>query len=156
MKKLAGITMIILLISMNLNAQQKNKSQKKGSDFTTEQKATLGVKKMTLALDLTENQQKQVYDLMKQSIAERDAQKAEMKAQKQEGVALTSEQQFKMQNDRLDKQIAHKARMKNILTKDQYEKWERKMQQKNRQGTKSKQGSQNRKSKGKPQNQKLN
>lgn len=153
MKKLAGITIIVLLISLNINAQQKKQSQKKGSEFTTEQKATLGTKKMTLAFDLTDAQQKQVYNLMKQNIEERETAMAKMKAQKQEGIELTSEQKFKMQYDRLDKQIAHKAQMKSILTKDQYEKWELEMKQKNKQGNSSKRGGNNGKQRGTPQNQ---
>lgn len=130
MKKLAGITIIVLLISFSSNAQQRNKQQRKGSDFTTEQIATLKVKQMTLALDLDASQQKEVYAIMKTNAEERKTKMAEMKQNKEKGVELTSDQKFEMQSQRLDKQIAHKAAMKNILSKDQYEKWSSKMDNK--------------------------
>ena len=137
MRKLAGITVLILLISFSINAQQKQQKQRKGSDFTTEQKATLKVKQMTLELDLNTSQQKEVYELMKTSAEERKNAMAERKESKQSGVELTSDQKFAMQNNRLDKMIAHKAAMKNILSKDQYEKWEKKMNHKKKSGKKN-------------------
>lgn len=130
MKKLAGITIIALLISFSINAQQRNKQQRKGSDFTVEQIATLKVKQMTLELDLDASQQKEVYAIMKTNAEERKNKMAEMKQNKEKGVELTSNQKFEIQSQRLDKQIAHKATMKNILSKDQYEKWSSKMDKK--------------------------
>ncbi len=132
MRKLAGITVLILLISFSINAQQKQKKQRKGSDFTTEQMATLKVKQMTLDLDLNASQQKEVFELMKKNTEERKNAITERKENKQSGVELTSDQKFAIQNNRLDKMIAHKTAMKNILSKDQYEKWEKKMKHQKR------------------------
>jgi len=123
MKKLVGLTVVILLISFSINAQQKQERNRKGSDFTPEQNATLMTKKMTLALDLDENQQKEVFTLMKQNMAERAVKMAEFKKQKENGTEITSEQRFEMQNSKLDKQIQHKAAMKTILSEDQFEQW---------------------------------
>ena len=136
MKKLAGITVIVLLISFSINAQQRNKQQRKGSDFTVEQMATLRVKQMTLELDLDASQQKEVYAIMKTNAEERKNKMAEMKENREKGVELTSDQKFEMQSQRLDKQIAHKSAMKNILSKDQYEIWSSEMDKKMKQGKK--------------------
>jgi len=48
---------------------------------------------------------------------------AAMKQKKLDGVAIISTEKFEMQSQLLDKQMQHKAAMKNIMTKDQYEKW---------------------------------
>lgn len=137
MRKLAGITVLILLISFSINAQQKHQKQRKGSDFTPEQKATLKVKQMTLDLDLNASQQKEVFELMKKGAEERKNAMEERKENKQSGVELTSDQKFAIQNNRLDKMIAHKTAMKNILSKDQYEKWEKKMNHMKKSGKKN-------------------
>lgn len=136
MKKLAGITVLFLLISFSINAQQKQNKQRKGSDFTPEQTATLKVKHMALGLDLNASQQKEVYNLMLANAEERKNAMTERKENKENGVKLTSDQKFEMQNARLDKMIAHKAAMKTILSKDQFVKWEKMMTSKKKAGKK--------------------
>jgi len=153
MKKIIGLTVLVLLISFSINAQQKQEGNRKGSDFTPEQKATLKTKKMVLALDLTENQEQKVYTFMKQTSEEREATMAEYKKKKENGEEFTSEQRYEMQLNRLERQIEHKAAMKNILSEEQYEKWEKTMKSKMKEGRKkmahkeknkgSQQGSQN-------------
>jgi len=130
MKKLVGLTVAILLFSLTISAQQKQERSRKGSDFTPEQTATLMTKKMTLALDLDKNQETAVYGLMKENIAERQNAMAEMKKRKESGTKPTNDEKFEIQNNRLDKMIAHKAAMKKILSKEQFEKWEKSMHSK--------------------------
>jgi len=134
MKKLVGLTVVILLISFSINAQQKQERNRKGSDFTPEQNATLMAKKMTLQLDLDESQQKEIFTLMKQHMSEREVKQAEFKKQKENGTEITSEQRFEMQNSMLDKQIQHKTAMKTILSEDQFEQWEKTMKTRKRSG----------------------
>ena len=136
MKKLIGIAMIVMLISINMNAQRTNKQQRKGSDFTAEQMATLRVKKMTLELDLNSTQQKEIYAIEKTNAEDRTKNRAEMKANKEQDVKLSSDQKFEMQKNRLDKMILHKTAMKTILSKDQFTKWEENMNSKKRGGKK--------------------
>lgn len=136
MKKLAGITVIVMLMTISINAQQKNKQHRKGSDFTIEQKATLKVKQMTLDLDLNASQQKEIYAIVKTNAEDREKAMTKRKENKENKVQLTSDQKFEMQNNRLDKMIAHKTAMKTILTKDQYAKWEENKDSKKRGGKK--------------------
>jgi hypothetical protein len=53
------------------------------------------------------------------------------------GAELTSEQRYEMQNQRLNNQIQQKDALKKILTDEQFEKWEKIMNNKrNKQGQK--------------------
>ena len=58
MKKLSVI--VILIASITFTAEAQHRPMKRKPNFTTEQKVELAVKKMTLALDLTAKQQKEV------------------------------------------------------------------------------------------------
>jgi hypothetical protein len=125
MKKLVGIAAIAILFSLTINAQEKKENIKKRAPLTSEQSATLQSKKMALHLDLDKNQQAAVYKLMKKNAEERQLKREEISEKRKKGVALTKEERFQLQNDRLDKQLEQKAAMKNILSKEQYEKWEK-------------------------------
>lgn len=156
MRKLIGMTVIVMLISISMNAQ-KNKQQRKGSDFTAEQMATLKVKRMTMDLDLNATQQKEIYAISKTNAEDRLKTKTEMRANKENGVQLSSDQKFEIQNNRLDKMIAHKAAMKTILSKDQFAKWEENMTARKRGGKKQlAQNKQNNKKGGNQQNRQNN
>ncbi|MFD1293393.1 Spy/CpxP family protein refolding chaperone [Lutibacter holmesii] len=136
MKKIIGITVIAMLISLNITAQKNNKQQRNRSDFTPEQMATLKVKKMTLDLDLNDSQQKEIYAIEKTNAEERVKIRTQMRANRDNGVQLSSDEKFELQQTRLDKMIAHKAALKTILTKDQFTKWEENMNSRKRDGKK--------------------
>ena len=133
MKKL--ILIAIAFISLNAVAQDKKREHSKkdakekrelAKDLSADEIATLGSKKMTLALDLSDKQQAQVKEILleqatsrKQKMAEREKSKNDANAKKP-----TKEERIKMMNSKLDNQIAMKQKMKTILTPEQYEKWE--------------------------------
>ena len=112
----------------NVNAK-KNHSKKNQmqtvKEFTPEQMATLKTKKMTLALDLTEVQQKKMYDYNLESTHAINAYKEESKKQKEAKVKLTADQKYEKMNATLDKKIEMKSKLKSILNEEQYQKWER-------------------------------
>ncbi|MGB5369552.1 MAG: hypothetical protein WBN18_03910 [Flavobacteriaceae bacterium] len=96
-------------------------------DLTPEQMATLQTKRMTLDLDLTQTQQQQIQALNLEQAKVRKS-KMEARAAKKEGEAAekpTSEAVYAMRNTELDREIAHKAAMKKVLSQEQYEKWEK-------------------------------
>ena len=144
MKKLIGLTTIILLFSISLNAQENNDGKKRelkqGPEFTTEQMATLQSKKMALKLDLNENQQKAVYKIMLKSTEERKKFIEENQQNRKDGIKLTSDEKFALANMRLEKQMAHKNEMKKILNENQYEKWQKTMMTRDKKGARSKMG----------------
>lgn len=120
----------MLIIGLGAMAQKPN--QEKGhrsykNNMSPEQMATLQTKRMTLALDLTDAQQKQIQSLNLENATKRADKMKEMKAKKESGELKkpTSEDRFAMQSALLDHQIAQKERIKKILDKDQYAKWEK-------------------------------
>lgn len=124
MKKLVGLTILIFLVSISINAQNSRRGGNNNSQFTPEQSATIQAKKMALNLDLTEKQQKAVYKLMKKNAEERSSIRDERQTNRQNGTALTQDQRYDLANNRVDRQIAHKAEMKKILSQEQFDKWQ--------------------------------
>ncbi len=147
MKKL--ILIALALVTIQVSAQNKKQGERRGdpmergqrmSDFTPEEMAQLQTKKMALALDLTEAQQKKIEKLNLENAKERkakmEARQAEMRDGK--GEKPSKEERLKMMNERLDKQIEMKDKMKKILDDEQLEKWEKNHAQKQRAGKKQK------------------
>ena len=132
MKRL--IIIALVLLTVQVTAQERNNRQNKErgerneryQDYTPEEMATLQTKKMTLHLDLTKSQQKEIQKLNLENAIERKAKMDARKSQKEgnEFQKPSKEERFKMQNERLDNQIAMKNKMKNILNDDQFVKWE--------------------------------
>lgn len=126
MKKIIGITVLVLMLSLTMNAQSKKGGMQKGSDMTTEQKATLQAKKMALRLDLDANQQKDIEKFFLKSNQEFENDRAAFREKRQSG-ELTADEKFAFENSRLERQKAHKTEMKKVLNKEQYTKWEETM-----------------------------
>tara|TARA_R110000868_G_scaffold222048_3_gene473910 strand:- start:2035 stop:2538 length:504 start_codon:yes stop_codon:yes gene_type:complete len=128
MKKL--IVLVVLMAGITAMAQKpEGERNHRGNrqDMSPEQMATLQTKQMTLALDLTEAQQKQIQSLNLDNAKNRAEKMKEMKAKRDSGEAkkLTSEERYAMKTAMLDHKIAQKEKMKKILNNDQYEKWEK-------------------------------
>ena len=121
MKKIASIALVALFTISTFAQKQQRKQQR--PDFTVDQMAELQTKKMTLHLDLTEDQVQQILEINKQHAVERKQKTEEHKALKQSEKELSSDEIFTKKNDRLDKMIAHKAEMKKVLNDEQFEKW---------------------------------
>lgn len=96
-------------------------------DLSPEQVATLQTKRMTLALDLTQDQQTKIQAINLEQAKERKARMEERKAAREKGEAKkpTAEERYAMENERLDKMIALKTEMKEILSEEQYQKWQK-------------------------------
>lgn len=126
MKKAMIILMVFTtfaITAQNRNADRKEQRKEMKDNFTPEQRAELRTKKMTLALDLNESQQHKVKALfleMYKTKPERPTNRA----------AMTDAQKFELKNAMLDRRIALKKEMKNILTQEQMAKWEKSNQHK--------------------------
>ena len=134
MKKLFLIT--LALVTIQVSAQNKKQGERNGDrmekgqsmkDLTPEEMAQLQTKKMTLALDLTASQQKQVQALQLENAKARKAKMEERQAKMKDGTGpkRTKEERVAMMNERLDNQLAMKKKMKNILNEEQLVKWEK-------------------------------
>lgn len=113
------------MAGMTIMAQPRdNKHQRNGMDqFTLEQRSELQVKKLTLELDLTESQQKEIKAFIADKNSKMEAHRTAMKAMKEKGTKPTSDERFAMKSKMLDEQIAAKKRMQKILNEKQFEKW---------------------------------
>ena len=140
---------LAILCTLNVVAQEgpdrKDRKERKGmnkellKDLTPEQHATLQTKKLTLALDLSNRQQTQVLNLQTKVATERKAKMEAHKAKKEKGEKPTKEERYQMMNERLDAKIAYKRKMKEILSDEQYEQWEKMLARKAK-GKKKKRG----------------
>ncbi len=128
MKK--AMIILIAFTTFAINAQQERPDRKEHrkelkDNFTPEQKAELHSKKMTLDLGLNESQQTRV----KQLLLEMDKDKPKKPEDRKE---MTDAEKFEAKNKMLDQRIAMKNKMKDILTEEQYAKWEKSKDHKKR------------------------
>ena len=139
MKKL--VVIVLALVAMHVQAQEraprdgkKMERMHKKMNFSPEQMATIQTKKMTLHLDLTEAQQKEIYAI---NLANSKTRKAKMDAHKKmkdgaKSKKPSKEMRFEIMNEQLDQQIATKKKMKAVLSADQFEKFEKVQHRKHR------------------------
>ncbi|MEM6515618.1 MAG: hypothetical protein AAF688_05500 [Bacteroidota bacterium] len=134
MKKL--ILIAIALVNLQAFAQPGDRQERreqiqKIKDMSVEDMAELGTKKMTLDLNLSEDQQSKVQAVLleeakfrKQKMEEREARRDEM-----EKVRPSKEEHIQMEKEKLDRQIAMKENMKSILDDEQFAEWEQNMEE---------------------------
>lgn len=123
MKNLAALLVFVFAFTLTSQAQQKRKQKK--PNLTIEQKANLAIKKMTLALDLSNKQQSQIKPLLMAKMKDRQEHMKKRKEARKNKKRPTADEIYAMKNEQLDKQIMMKNKMKNILNKDQFEKFEK-------------------------------
>ncbi len=133
MKKV--LIIVMALATFAVNAQNKNSERKENrkemkANLTPEQRADLKTKKMTLALDLTASQQQKVKQLILKAENERPERPENWKE-------MTDTQKYEAKSAMLDRRIAMKKELKEILTEEQMTKWEV-QQSHRREGIKSK------------------
>lgn len=120
------MVLFVLFLSITGLAQdRKNSMHAERAQFTPEQRTELKVKKLTLELDLSAKQQKEITVLVTEQQAKRQAMKAEMQNKRADNKKLTSDEKFVLKRNALDAQIAHKNEMKKVLNSEQFEKWEK-------------------------------
>ena len=123
------LMIVLLVVSGTLVAQppgpgkdgpRKHKHEKM-EQLSPQQKAELKTKEMTLHLDLNAAQQAEIMKLNLEMATKREQNKPKMK----EKGDPTANDRFERANSRLDDKIATKKRLKSILTKEQFEKFEK-------------------------------
>jgi protein CpxP len=116
------ILAMAMIMSIGANAQDKKEHRE---SFKPEQRAELQAKKMTLALDLNEKQQKDVQQLLIEKGKQRTEFRRQHMADRQAGKKLTADERFAMKSKMLDDRIAMNREMKKILTQDQFARLEK-------------------------------
>ncbi|ARN77887.1 hypothetical protein BST97_07655 [Nonlabens spongiae] len=114
MKKLAIIG--LFLLPLGIIAQPGEKMRKIPSP-------EVQAKQMTLALDLTDKQEKQIIAVLENQSKARE----ENKLTREERRELSQEKKEELRVAMLDQRIAMKREMKSILNDEQYKRWEKMM-----------------------------
>ncbi len=81
---------------------------------------------MTLDLNLNPSQQKEMAKVISDQSAKREVALATRQANREKQEKMSAEERYKLKNQMLDARIALKERMRNILTPEQFLKWETK------------------------------
>lgn len=123
------ITFLAFAFTFTFTAEAQKKRTKKHPKLSVEQHANLAIKKMTLALDLSKKQQNQIRPILVSKIAEKKAVMEKRKEARKNKKKPTADEIYAMKSKQLDNQILMKNKMKNILNKEQFEKFD-KMQKK--------------------------
>ena len=118
---------LVLLVGVTSLAQEKKARSERTqmAHMTSEQRNELHLKKMTLDLDLTATQQKEMSKIIAEQGTKKEARMTERKANKDvTRKQLTAHEKFAEKSRMLDEQILMKERMKLVLSADQFKKWE--------------------------------
>ena len=125
------LKILVFLFSVSVFAQQPprqmdsergkrpNNRMQSMKALTPEQEATLWTKKMTLELDLNQNQQDQMYALILGK-----TKKIKLRMENKPKERPSKEEIYNMHISRLDEAIAMKESLKKILNDDQFAHWE--------------------------------
>ncbi|MGA9237738.1 hypothetical protein [Robiginitalea sp.] len=116
-----------LLIGLGANAQHRPHQPVRGNDHSTElstqQRASLQSKRLTLALGLDQQQQDQIAALLKTRLDERMEWKASRKSEAGSTERKDGASRYTALNSRLDREIAFQENIKGILSDSQFEQW---------------------------------
>lgn len=125
------ILAMAMMMGFAMNAQSGNRKmdgnrpeKEHHNPFTPAQRAELRAKKLTLALDLNDKQQKEIEKLMLAGATERQQLMTQHKADREAGKKPTQDEHFAMMNRKLDAEIATKKELRKILTAEQFAKYE--------------------------------
>ena len=123
MKNLATILAFVFAFTFTTQAQKKrNKNMPK---LTVEQHTNLAIKKMTLALDLSDKQQNQIKPILMAQITAKKAAMEKRKEARKNKQKPTADEIYAMKSKQLDNRIMIKNKMQNILNKEQFEKFQK-------------------------------
>ena len=112
----------ILLVTGLMGYSQRGPHHAGMKDMSADQVASIKTKKLTLALDLSEKQQQEIQEIHLEQAMERQTRREEGRNRDSKPDA---DERYAMINERLDRQIEMKEKMKGILGKEQFEKWEK-------------------------------
>lgn len=127
------LAMTMTMMGLTLNAQEK---RERPAPLTTEQRAELQAKRMTLALDLNEQQQKEVGKLLLEKGKQKQALRKQYMANRKAGKKMTADERFAMKSHILDEKIKMKEAMQQILTPEQLNKFAKMKEQRKEKITK--------------------
>lgn len=123
MKKLFVIAILALSIS-GIAQEKRDRKKTERPELSKSQKNELQVKRLTLELDLTSQQQKEIAEIITKNQEKRIAVNGQLKQKRADKRQLSADERFIITSQMLDQRIAHKAQMRKVLNKEQYSNWE--------------------------------
>ncbi|MBD3583386.1 hypothetical protein [Flavobacterium selenitireducens] len=123
-----NVVMAALLLAGTIGfSQEKPETVKRQPkvELTAQQRNDLRVKELTLKLDLTASQQKQMATIIADQEKSRSEMKVKMKEKRDQKITPTADEVYAMRSKKLDAQIENRAKMKKLLNADQFAKWEK-------------------------------
>ncbi len=120
------LPLVFMFAILSVQAQKRggdrqNHRRDIASNIAPEQLATMQAQKMTLALDLTDKQQKEVAEVLERNISERK----NNKMTREDFKALSSDEKVAMRQKNMDQKIATKRAFKKIMSEEQYSQFEK-------------------------------
>ena len=106
MKQFASI--LVLVFAFTLSAQAQKKRNEKRPELSIEQQTNLGIKQMTLTLDLSEKQQNQITPIMTAQAASKKTAMEKRREMRKNKTKPTADEIYEMKSKFLDNQIAFK------------------------------------------------
>ena len=123
------IVIALLIFSFTTFAQETPRDRKDNTERRTlEQRNQFQLKKVSAELNLSSEQQKEMAKILAEKNARHESMKVQKKAQKESGTSMSTDERLKMKSAILDHQIATNARLKELLSAEQYAKWESNME----------------------------
>ncbi|MDR5591980.1 hypothetical protein [Christiangramia sp. SM2212] len=127
MKKL--ITVVFLFLGISVFAQERGAAR---AEISQDEMATLRAKRLVMQLDLNTDQEEK----LKKLFAKRIEANKELKEEIQKNKDADRAEKAEMRKERMEMNEEQKAELREILTEEQYIKWEQ-LQEKRRKGRKA-------------------
>ncbi|MGB0836591.1 MAG: hypothetical protein ACPGRE_00715 [Flavobacteriaceae bacterium] len=121
MKKTMSIIALVCIVFTSSMQGQQHRTAKQGRDLNPEQKAEMMALKMTLALDLSDSQTKEVEEIFLDSSKELH----KLKEQKKNAEQLSQEDRYALRVSFMEQKIQVQRSLKKVLNEDQYEQWKK-------------------------------
>jgi periplasmic protein CpxP/Spy len=120
---------VLLFVGVSIYSQEanapKNKKDKGSKEMKSpEQRNEAMLAKMTTELNLDAKQQTQIKPILAEQSAKMEAMRAQMKANKENNVALSDADKKEMRKQRMADKEANDTKMKAILTSEQFVKYQ--------------------------------
>jgi len=120
---------VLLFVGVSIYSQEanapKNKKDKGSKEMKSpEQRSEAMLAKMTTELNLDAKQQTQIKPILAEQSAKMEAMRAQMKANKENNVALSDADKKEMRKQRMADKEANDTKMKAILTSEQFVKYQ--------------------------------
>lgn len=120
---------VLLFVGVSIYSQEanapKNKKDKGSKEMKSpEQRSEAMLAKMTTELNLDAKQQTQIKPILAEQSAKMEAMRAQMKANKENNVALSDADKKEMRKQRMADKEANDTKMQAILTSEQFVKYQ--------------------------------